>query len=193
MGKIMTEIEEQKNEKEMREFVDFTIINEAWDLHKLSDKSILRARVLLTGVMLDGKIEEIESILKSSDKPLLGMTFRTKNVFEVEPPINLRGLPDNKQYSNEELRACITEKDIDFETIKQSWNIYELKNGIRLKLRMSIVTVHKTNKLDARGMPIYLMESSIELKTELPESLEKILAEKKSKQAHESTTFKPIS
>lgn len=181
------------NEMEKRIFTDFTIVNETWDSYTLEDGSVLRARAFLTGLMLDSKIDDIEALLRSQNKPKLGMTFRTKQIYEVEPPLELRATPDTKKYSNEELKACISVADIDFQTTKQSWNVYELKNGIKLKLRLSIVTISKTNKFDERGMPIYVIDSSIEIKTELPEVLKNILTEKKANIVKESPTFKPIS
>ena len=80
--------------------------------------------------------------------------------------------------------------DMDFNTIQQSWNSYELENGITLKVRISIVQVNKTSKFDERGIPVYFIESSVDLKTELPEHL-KELSQKIKKDA-ESVTFKPV-
>ena len=60
-----------------------------------------------------------------------------------------------------------------------------------LKIRISIVQLNKTSKFDDRGMPVYFVESSVELKTELPDHL-KELAQKIKKDA-ETLTFKPVS
>lgn len=176
------------NEKKW-EVTDFKIIKESWDKHKLSDNSILKARVILAGVMLETKLEEIEAKVRAGEKPRLGLNFRTRNIFEIESPIALRGPPDTKQYSNEELKKSITDRDMDFKTFQQSWNVYELENGIGLKLRISIVSVNKTNKFDERGMPVYFIESSIELKADLPEQFKKL--DQKTIDPEE-LTFKPI-
>ena len=72
---------------------------------------------------------------------------------------------------------------MDFKTVRQSWNIYELENGIKIKLRLSITSISKTNKFDGHGMPIYTIDSSIEGKTELPDSLETLVEGKKLKMA----------
>lgn len=170
---------------------DFKIISETWDKHKTKDGSLLKARVILTSVRLETSLNEIEARVRAGEKPKIGLTFRTKNFFEIESPPELRGNPDTKQYSNEELRASITETDTDFNTIQQSWNSYELENGMTLKIRISIVQLNKTSKFDDRGMPVYFVESSVELKTELPDHL-KELAQKIKKDA-ETLTFKPVS
>jgi hypothetical protein len=180
------------DEGEKRTFTDFKVVSESWDLYKIDDGSVLRARPLLSGVMLDGIIEDIETQLKEQKEPKLGMTFRAKQMFEVEPPVELRGNPDRKKYSNQELRECISSPDMNFETTKQSWNIYELKNGLKIKLRLSVTAIAKTSKFDERGLPIYLIDFNMEIKSELPEPIKKILAEKKAKTPVESPTFKPI-
>jgi hypothetical protein len=169
---------------------DFKIISETWDKHKIKDGSLLKARVILSSVMLETSLNEIEARVRAGEKPKIGLAFRTRNFFEIESPPELRGEPDTKQYSNEELRASTIETDMDFNTIQQSWNSYELENGITLKVRISIVQVNKTSKFDDRGIPVYFIESSVDLKTELPEHL-KELSQKIKKDA-ESVTFKPV-
>lgn len=166
------------------EFVDFKIIHEDWDLHKLEDNSLLRSRVFLTGVLLEKEsLSKLVEQMEAKEKPVLAMIFRTKHHFEVEPPISLRGLPDSKTYPVAELRSYIVDEDIDFKTTRQAWNIYELENGIKIKLRLSVTAVSRTNKFDSYGMPIYVIDSNIEGKTELPQSLQKRVKGKKLKMA----------
>lgn len=178
------------NEIKNWEITDFKIKSETWDKHKLADNSILRARVLLTGIMLETSIDECEAKLKAGQKPKFGLNFRTRTIFEIESPPELRGAPDKNIYSNDELRKAIIENDMDFSTIQQGWNVYEANGGIILKLRMSITAVHKTNKFEDRGMPVYFIESNVEMKTELPIKL--VPPIKKMPTAKESLTFKPI-
>ena len=168
---------------------DFKIINETWDKHILSDGTTLRARAILAGVMLEKSLDELEARIRVGEKPKLGLNFRTRNFFEIDSPSELRGQPEKKAYSNEELKKSITEKDIDFKTVQQAWNVYETTNGIILKLRISIVSVNKTSKFDERGMPVYFVESGIELKTEIPERLKKLSQNMPDQGV---LTFKPI-
>jgi replication initiation and membrane attachment protein DnaB len=161
------------------DFADFKIVHEDWTLNKLADNSLLRSRVILSGVLIDKNLlSKIETHIKTGEKAIAGLSIKTRQVFEVEPPTSLRGLPDSKAYSNEELKSCIVEEDMDFETMHQGWNIYELKNGLKIKLRISIVAVHRTSKFDNRGMPVYMIDSNVEAKTELPERLRKLVREK---------------
>ena len=173
-------------EKEMKsakaEFADFKIIEEEWDLHKLHDGSLLRSRVILTGVLLHEKdLKKIIGKIEAGQEPLHGMTFRAKHFFEVEPLSSLRGSPDRKSYPISELRSCIVDEDIDFRTTRQSWNVYELENGIKIKLRLSVTSISRTSKFDSYGMPIYIIDSNIEGKTEIPDSWQNLSKGKKMK------------
>jgi hypothetical protein len=189
---MQTEQPTNKNETQRSwEIKDFRIISESWDKHRISDGSVLRARVFLTGVMLETSIVEIESKLRAGEKPRIGLNFRTKNIIEVEAPPELRGKPDMKQMSNAEMKDSIIQKDMPFTTIQQAWNVYEIEGGIILKLRMSPVSIRKTNKFEDRGMPIYNVESSIELSADVLEYLKAF--KEKIKQEKESPTFKPVS
>jgi hypothetical protein len=161
------------------EFADFKVIHENWDLHELNNNSLLRSRVILSGVLQDKeKIDKLIEQMKGEKKPVLAMAFRTRQHFEVEAPPSSRGLPDSKTYSIDELKSCIVDEDIDFKTTQQSWNIYELESGIRIKLRLSVTALSRTNKFDGFGMPIYIIDSNIEGKTELPKSLKTIAKDK---------------
>jgi hypothetical protein len=164
------------------EFANFKIIHEDWDLHKLEDNSLLRARVFLTGVLQEKEsLSKIIEQLKAGQKPELSMILRTKHHFEVESPPSLRGLSDSKTYPINELRLCVVDEDIDFKTTRQSWNIYELENGIKIKLRVSVTSVSRTSKFDSYGMPIYIIDLNIEGKTELPKSVQKLVKQKQLK------------
>ena len=52
----------------------FDIIEEDWDLHKLDNGEILRSRVMLTGVLFEKSINELEEQVKFGKKPKFGLT-----------------------------------------------------------------------------------------------------------------------
>jgi hypothetical protein len=182
--KIMTQIEKNPTKEIGKpsttdDFADFKIVHEDWTLHKLADNSLLRSRVILSGVLVNKNLlSKIETQIKAGEKAAVGLSMNTKHFFAAEPPISLRGTPDSKTYSNEELKSCIVEEDMDFETIHQGWNIYKLDNGLKIKLRISVIAVHRTSKFDNRGIPVYMIDSNVEAKTELPERLRKLVREK---------------
>ena len=160
-------------------FVNFEINKEGWNLYKIEDGTLLKARVLLLGILMENKLEEIVKQLKPDEKPKLELAFHSKQIFSVESPLELRGTPDSKTYTIAELRGFIVNKDVDFETIREVWNIYELENKITIKFKIAPVVVSKTNKFDRAGMPIYVVDSNIFSKTELPDHLRKLLKPRK--------------
>lgn len=178
MTEIQQPIKTDNGNPLLSEFVDFEIVNEVWDIHKLPDGSIVRSRVLLTGVMMDTTIKKIEAEIRSGKKPKLEMTIKHRSVFEVEPPQSLRGQPDPVTYTPQDLKPAIIDQDMNFNTVRQSWNIYQLSNGICIKLRMPLISVSKTSKFDSKGMPVYYIEFGIEMKAALPERLQKLSKEK---------------
>jgi len=174
----------KKNFKKIKEqeminanFINFTIKREDWNLYKLEDGSLLRARVILSGVLADD-LKKIEENIKEGKKPELKLRFRSNRIFAVESPPELRGPPDFNRYTTEELRSFVVKEDLDFETIKEVWNVYELENGIIIKLRLSPINISKTSKFDSGGMPLYLIDANVEGKIQLPETLRKLLKEK---------------
>jgi len=46
------------------------------------------------------------------------------------------------------------------------------------KCRLLVQTVNRTNKFDNLGLPIYYIESNLDLKVDLPQRLEKYIKEK---------------
>jgi len=101
-------------------------------------------------------------------------TIRSQNVFAIEAPPELRGPPGSKRYSPEELRASIVKEELDFETIRETWNSYVLENGMRMKAKISPISVNRTNKFDSGGTPLYTIDSTLDVKLKLPEEIEKI-------------------
>jgi len=61
-------------------------------------------------------------------------------------------LPDGRTVEAEE---------VDFEPIKEDWNIYKLKDGRILKVKLVLVKVYKTSEKDpVTGDPIYIITST---------------------------------
>lgn len=50
-------------------------------------------------------------------------------------------------------------EEIDFEEIKEGWNIYKLKDGTTLKVKIALLGVKRLQKCNPDGMPIYLINS----------------------------------
>ena len=163
-------------------FVDFETEREEWNRYRLKDGIVVRAKLVISAFMMEETLDEFAKKAKRRRKPdqklILGLTFRSTNVFSIESPPRLRGSPGQKVYPVEELRASIIEEDIDFETVRATWNSYVLKNGMRIKTRLSPTSISRTGKFDKVGMPIYLIDFGVDVKVNLPERIEKILRKK---------------
>lgn len=159
-------------------FIGFQIKREDWDMFRLEDKTIVKARIMLASVLMEGKLEDEIAKTQTGQKPKLKFTFVPRIEYAVEPPQELRGDRDQNSYTQEQLGSSIVHRDMDFETVKSSWNLYELENGIILKIRHSPIKVDKTSKYDSGGMPIYLINGNADVKIEFPEHIRKLLEKK---------------
>lgn len=164
-------------------FADFSTEREEWNKYRLADGTLLRAKLVVSGFMMEESLDEFVKKArrkgKSGQKLKLGLLFRSANVFAIESQPELRGPEDTKTYSVKELRALITKEDIDFETVRATWNFYILENGIRVKARISPTSISRTSKFDKSGMPIHVIDFGLDLKINLPERVQKILRKKK--------------
>ena len=70
MSQLENSPEKEKTQKfEKGEFADFKIINEEWDIHKIEDGSLLRSRILLSGIMIAEKnLGKLVTELKAGNK-----------------------------------------------------------------------------------------------------------------------------
>lgn len=160
-------------------FVDFETRQEDWNLYRIvKDGTLLRGKVVLTGFMMKDKLEEMVKKIEPEKGPDFGLVFRSKNIFAVESPRELWGKPDKANYGTAKLRTFIVDADMDFQTVRGVWNIYALKNGITVKIRLLPVNVHKTSKFDSYGMPVYVVDANLDVKIDLPDYIGKAINER---------------
>jgi len=148
-------------------FVDFEVLREGWNRYKLEDESILKTKFVLMNIMLEKNYKEIMERQKTEKGLKMGIGFQSHIIVGVEAPPKLRGEPDTKTYSVEELRSSIVKEDLDFEAVTETWNFYALENGITIKVRNTPISVSRTNKFDKQGLPIYLVDSTADMKVAL--------------------------
>ena len=76
-------------------------------------------------------------------------------------------------------------EDIDFNEIEEKWNIYKLKDGTTLKVKLVLIGIKRLKKHNpADGTPIYLINSQNVVRTvDIPKEL---LAKPK------ESSFKPV-
>jgi len=50
-------------------------------------------------------------------------------------------------------------EDVDFEEVKESWNVYKLSDGTTLKVKLVLTGVKRLKKYNPDGTPIYVISS----------------------------------
>jgi hypothetical protein len=151
--------------------LSFEPIREGWSHYKTNDGVIIRVRTILLKILLAG--------IKEDGSAQLGLGGSV--LFAVSAPPNLKGPPDNRGYTNEQIAAAITERDIPFETIKEQWNEYSVE-GIKVGVKIIATIISKTSLFDQLGEPVYYVNwqnvAKASSKPEDREKFQKIWAEK---------------
>lgn len=50
-------------------------------------------------------------------------------------------------------------EDVDFEEIEEHWNVYKLKDGTTLKVKLVLIGVKRLKKYNPDGTPIYIINA----------------------------------
>ena len=50
-------------------------------------------------------------------------------------------------------------EDVDFEEVEERWNVYRLKDGTTLKVKLVLTGVKRLKKHNPDGSPIYVIQS----------------------------------
>ncbi len=64
-------------------------------------------------------------------------------------------------------------QEIPFEAEKEAWNIYLLEDGTTLKLRAVVASVIRLDEYLTTGEPIYMVNASNIVATDVPEGLKR--------------------
>lgn len=50
-------------------------------------------------------------------------------------------------------------KDLDFTELEEHWNVYQLSDGTKLKVKLIVRGVKRLNQFEPDGAPVYLINS----------------------------------
>ncbi|MFQ5998492.1 MAG: hypothetical protein ACE5KO_04220 [Candidatus Bathyarchaeia archaeon] len=142
-------------------YEEFDILEENWSEYHLSDSSIMKTRLILQKLF--------KTVQDGSGSITYG--FNSSNLISVMCPKSLRGSASITAYTPQELNASIVEDDLHYETIKENWNRYRLRNETVISLKLALVKISRTGKFDNKGEPIYLVNTQPLMKANLPKSL----------------------
>ncbi len=123
-------------------YADFKTIKEVWNEYKLEDGSTVKLRFILVKLI----------------KQPIGFAINSTIIVGVFSSPDLIGTPSQGIFSPQDLEQSIEKKDLQFETVKEDWNVYELKDKSKLSIKPILVSIARTNKHDQNGEPIYAVQ-----------------------------------
>jgi hypothetical protein len=132
--------------------LDFEVIKEPWNKYNLTDGSNLKLRYVLTKVRR-----------KMAEKSKPSYALKSQNVVEsYNVPINLLGPPAKVPLSPDELKSA-AKQEIGFTTLFEEWAEYLVEDGTRIRVKVSLLEVFRTEKTNPDGEPIYIANHSMTL------------------------------
>lgn len=149
--------------EEELELGDFKIVKEDWNVYRLSDGTMLKARQLILKLPKELSVR--------SAKPNLGIEF-SSILMAIFPPPDRIGNPSTREYTPEQLAASVVEPNMKYETLRTVVNEYLTENGFKILLQVSPTSISRTNKFGPTGDQIYLVnaQASIQVVQPSPES-----------------------
>ncbi len=132
------------------EDVDFDIEKESWNVYELVDGSTIRIRTVMFALRRNRSLAQGQVLYVGG----------FQNVFSVKAPQRVKGEPSGRIYSPEELEK-LPRSEVAFSPLLEEWNIYKLKDGTRIKVKLIVTVVQRvTNVYDQFGDPMYIVSSS---------------------------------
>ncbi|MHA1637399.1 MAG: hypothetical protein ACTSUO_06390 [Candidatus Thorarchaeota archaeon] len=126
--------------------MSFEIVHEDWNVYKLEDGSLLRIRPIVIKVIKTTQLT-LEGL------PLIGLG--AINVITASVPEDLKNKP-----SADKSILDVSKKVIEFNVIKEPWNVFKLEDDSLLKVKLVVSRVTRTPKFNKFGEPIYIATSS---------------------------------
>jgi len=143
--------------------VEFEVVKEGWNEYKLSDGARLRTKLTL------GKIATPPGV---PPEDAMEYGFNTQTMVIAYVPQNMKRTPSGRVLTPEEIGNAVVE-DLDFEETKVAVNEYLLENNVRIKLRLMLTRVGKTDQFTSDGSPLYAVNNQIVPEIKVPSSFRK--------------------
>jgi len=126
------------------EYVDFDVVKEDWSLYRLEDDTCLKSKFILGGVLKEHGTE--------GEYAINSHTFTVAIV-----PKNLWGPPETQKFAKQELRDSVEKEDMKFTSLTPDmWNVYRLKDGYTISVKLELTMVSRTTKHNEKGERIYI-------------------------------------
>jgi hypothetical protein len=68
--------------------------------------------------------------------------------------------------------ALVESVDLDFTEVEEHWNVYQLSDGTKLKVKLIVRGVKRLNQFEPDGTPVYLINSmNVVRAVDIPDSV----------------------
>jgi hypothetical protein len=138
--------------------VQFEPLREGWSVYKVKDESIIRLKLLLMKLFLQGMDETTNARFGA-----VANTF-----FTVTAPSSKKGPRSDRTFTPAEVLDAITEEDIEFEMIREEWNEYKLPENVIISAKLVLTQVSRTGLYDAYGDPMFRIQHQTLVKAKIP-------------------------
>lgn len=91
---------------------------------------------------------------------LTNAKINAQNVITVFVPSRLRGTPVIQAYTPADYQANMDNRDMNFETLIENFNVYEVDDKWVMSIKTTVSQVSKTKLFNMAGEPIYIVNTS---------------------------------
>jgi hypothetical protein len=124
--------------------LSFDPIHEGWSIYKTADGVLVKVRQVMMRILLANVKEDGTGQLAAGGSIL----------FAVSAPQQLKGIPDPRQMTHEQITEAIVDLAVQFETVREDWSEYDVE-GIKVGLKLVVTNIARSSLFDANGEPVY--------------------------------------
>jgi hypothetical protein len=140
--------------------LDFEVVKEPWNKYNLIDGSNLKMKYILL---------KVKRTIPEKGKP--SYAIKSQNIVEAyNVPENLRGPPAKVALPPEELKSA-KKQEIGFSTLFEEWGEYLVEDGTRIRAKLTMVEVFRTERTNPDGEPIYIVNNGVTINIRVPKNL----------------------
>ena len=135
---------------ETRNYVDFEIIKENWNMYNLSDGTKLKIRDILRSAWFT----------KDSD----GRKKYSADIYSdaiIMPDSNLQGQKNQTRWTSEQLQKNIDVENCRYDTLAYESTEYLLNGNTKILIHSNLTNIARTKLWDHNGDRIYMVDCSI--------------------------------
>lgn len=134
---------------EIRNYLNFEIIKESWNVYNLHDGSILKTRNMLRSAWY----------VKDGSERKYSIDVKSDTVLMCEP--SLQGQKSEAKFVREEAQEKIDVEDCRYDTLSYEPEEYLLDGNVKILIHTNITKISRTKLFDKKGDRIYLSNVNI--------------------------------